>query len=154
MSALRAHLVAMNRWAASLPAPTASAFTLEEDTIKFKLDVGAACGEVSISLEERSSYPHSGGLAFAEGTDTLLKAVETVGSSLGMCTSLDVCLRLLCDALGSPDQLQQHLGSVPLCHGAERSASGSTAPSASNNLKCVVSCKSYKGDCNALRSAQ
>ena len=75
--------------------PCCKAFRLEEETVSFKIAAGELCGEVSISLFERSAYPRTGGLAFAEGSEALVAAVEAISANLSEDASLDRCLRAL-----------------------------------------------------------
>jgi len=88
---LRAHLEALNTWAGQAEGePTfASKFTLDEETVSFRVKHGSVNGEVSISLFERSGYPRTGGLAFAEGSDELVAAVEGITATLSEDARLD-----------------------------------------------------------------
>ena len=57
-----------------------ASFRLEEDTVSFKLAAGSASGVVNLSLHERSCYPRTGALVFAEGSDALNAIIERCGS--------------------------------------------------------------------------
>ena len=92
MAALRSHIDALNSHCAS------SAFSqikLDEDTVSIQVKAEGCKGTVNISLHERSSYPRTGGLAFADGSDQLVAAVESVSEAIGEKASLDHVLRLL-----------------------------------------------------------
>ena len=96
MAALRSHIDALNSHCAS------SAFSqikLDEDTVSIQVKAEGCKGTVNISLHERSSYPRTGGLAFADGSDQLVAAVESVSEAIGEKASLDHVLRLLSSKL-------------------------------------------------------
>ena len=93
---LREHLSALNAHFAEFGAAALfSAFKLDEETASFRISASGLSGEVSISLFERSGYPRTGGLAFAEGAEALVTAVEAIGGDLSDSASLDKCLRAL-----------------------------------------------------------
>ena len=96
MAALRSHIDALNSHCAS------SAFSqikLDEDTVSIQVKAEGCKGTVNISLHERSSYPRTGGLAFADGSDQLVAAVESVSEAIGEKAALDHVLRLLSSKL-------------------------------------------------------
>ena len=64
MSELRAHIASLNEWAGS--STVLRELARDEDTVTFRVYAGAAKGVVNVSLHERSSYPRTGGLAFAD----------------------------------------------------------------------------------------
>jgi len=131
---VRAHIAALNAWAED-QGNTVRSFVLDEDTVSFELPAGAAAsGKVSVSLSEPSSYPRTGGQAFADGSDALVQAVDSITEPLRERASLDNALRLLCGALGSPPELAALLPSVPASSGVSGSgaASGSTSAAGSS----------------------
>ena len=119
MSAVRAHLSALN----GLGSSALSNFSLDEDTVTFKVRTSSVRGTVSVSLFESSSYPRTGGLAYAEGCDELLQAVESIAEPLSDRASLDNCVRLLCRALGGPPELSELLARLPASGGSGGGAS-------------------------------
>ena len=125
--ALRAHLAALN---ALGPDAAVANFKLDEDTVTFKIKTAACRGEVSVSLLERSSYPRTGGFAFADGSDALVEALEAIAEPLGERAVLDHCVRLLCSALGDPAELVALLPSLPACGGANGGVGGASFSSA------------------------
>ncbi|KOO32655.1 ubiquitin-conjugating bir-domain enzyme, partial [Chrysochromulina tobinii] len=128
MSAVRAHLSALN----GLGSSALSNFSLDEDTVTFKVRTSSVRGTVSVSLFESSSYPRTGGLAYAEGCDELLQAVESIAEPLSDRASLDNCVRLLCRALGGPPELSELLARLPASGGSGGGASCSGAAGSSS----------------------
>ena len=118
--ALRAHLAALN----STGSDRVSSFKLDEETVTCSINAGQARGSLSISLYERSSYPRTGGLAFAEGSSALESAVEAIGPQLTECAALDVVLKALAS------QLNTELGDFPACSAAAAAAGSSSSSSA------------------------
>ena len=57
VSPLRAHIASLNEWAGS--STVLRKLALDEDTVTFRVDAGAAKGVVNVSLHERSSYPRT-----------------------------------------------------------------------------------------------
>ena len=132
--AVREHIARLNEHFTSVVSPAFSSFSLEEDTVSFKVSAGVVCGEVSVSLFERSSYPRTGALAFSDGSDELTAAIESITSALEENAALDRCLTLLGAALGNPDGLSKQLSDLPSgCASAPRAsgASSSSAPAPS-----------------------
>ena len=104
---LRGHLAALNAHFDGISSEAGpavfSAFKLDEETVSFKVACGEALrGEVSLSLYERSAYPRTGGLAFAEGSDALVSALEAISEELNEQAAIDFCLRSLAGKLPSP----------------------------------------------------
>ena len=128
MSAVRAHLSALN----GLGSPALNHFSLDEDTVTFKVRTSSVRGTVSVSLFESSSYPRTGGLAYAEGCDELLQAIESIAEPLSDRASLDNCVRLLCRALGGPPELSELLASLPASGSSGGGASSSGAAGSSS----------------------
>ena len=94
----------------------------------------SASGEVSISLFERSSYPRTGGLAFADGTSELVAAVEAIGPSLSEDASLDKVLRALAATLPAPPaQLAEQLANLPSAAASSSGAAASSGGGASSS---------------------
>ena len=91
---LKAHIDALNSYCDGAGA-LFSRFRLDEDSVHFKVNAGAATGTVSICLHERSSYPRTGALAFAEGSDALEATVQEVADAIGESASLDKVVRLV-----------------------------------------------------------
>ena len=148
---LRGHLAALNAHFDGLSSETGpavfSAFKLDEETVSFKVACGEALrGEVSLSLYERSAYPRTGGLAFAEGSDALVSALEAISEKLNEQAAIDFCLRSLAGKLPSPPAyLSEQLLALPSADSdssssalaaatAGSSSSGSGAAAASSNL--------------------
>ena len=100
----------------------------------FKVSAGSATGEVSISLFERSSYPRTGGLAYADGTPELGAAVEAIGPALSDSAALDTMLRALAGELPAPPaQLAGQVANLPSAStGASSSSTGAAAGSSSS----------------------
>ena len=99
MAALRAHLAGLNDWSASFDACPVTDFKLEEEIVSFAVSAGAATGRVNLSLEERSAYPRTGALAFADGSEELVRAVETASTAISRCAALDAVVRALVEGL-------------------------------------------------------
>ena len=98
MASLCQHIGALNRHCAS-GGGAFSQLKLDEDTVSIQVHAEGCKGTVNISLHERSSYPRTGGLAFADGSDELVAAVESVSEAIGEKASLDHVLRLLSSKL-------------------------------------------------------
>jgi hypothetical protein len=128
VSAVRAHLSALN----GLGSSALSHFSLDEDTVTFKVRTSFVRGTVSVLLFESSSYPRTGGLAYVEGCDELLQAVESIAEPLSDRASLDNCVRLLCRALGGPPELSELLATLPVSGGSGGGASCSGAAGSSS----------------------
>ena len=128
VSAVRAHLSALN----GLGSSALSHFSLDEDTVTFKVRTSFVRGTVSVLLFESSSYPRTGGLAYVEGCDELLQAVESIAEPLSDRASLDNCVRLLCRALGGPPELSELLARLPASGGSGGGASCSGAAGSSS----------------------
>ena len=99
MAALRAHLAGLNDWSASFDACPVTDFKLEEEIVSFAVSAGAATGRVNLSLEERSAYPRTGALAFADGSEELVRAVETASTAISRGAALDAVVRALVEGL-------------------------------------------------------
>ena len=129
MAQVRAHIAALNaHFDQHSDTACFRRFRLEEDTVQFKIAMGAATGEVSVSLFERSSYPNTGGLAFAEGSDELMVAVESISSALSEGAALDRCLRQLAGAVPTPPStVALQLADLPTSSGASASSNGGHA---------------------------
>ena len=127
MASVRAHLAALTEHFATFAKQAyASKFALDEDTITFRLGAdGSRLGQVSLVCNERSAYPHTGGLAFADGTDALMAAVESVADRVSASVDLATCLPALFAAAGGP---AQQLAGLPAAGGGA-SGSGSGAAS-------------------------
>ena len=136
---LREHLAALNAHFESAEGDTAffSRFKIDEETVSFRVACGDGVrGEVSLSLYERSSYPRTGGLAFAEGSDALVSAVEAISEKLSDCAAVDACLRSLAGALPSlPAQLGEQLKVLPAAAGASSGSGASSGGAGSSNLE-------------------
>ena len=78
MAALRSHIASLNEWALAADVCPVTDFKLEEEIVSFAVSAGAATGRVNLSLEERSAYPRTGALAFADGSEEL-GDVDAVG---------------------------------------------------------------------------
>ena len=98
MASLCQHIGALNRHCAS-GGGAFSQLKLDEDTVSIQVHAEGCKGTVNISLHERSSYPRTGGLAFADGSDELVAAVESVSEAIGEKAALDHVLRLLSSKL-------------------------------------------------------
>ena len=116
--ALRSHIDALN---AALNGGAFGQIKLEEDTVSFGVKAESAKGTVSLVLHERSSYPRTGGLAFADGSDELVAAVESIGEAIGEKAALDHVLRLLSSKLPGK-------AAAALVAGLPAAAGGSAAP--------------------------
>ena len=116
--ALRSHIDALN---AALNGGAFGQIKLEEDTVSFGVKAESAKGTVSLVLQERSSYPRTGGLAFADGSDELVAAVESIGEAIGEKAALDHVLRLLSSKLPGK-------AAAALVAGLPAAAGGSAAP--------------------------
>jgi len=130
--ALALHILGANAAAAELSEPCFSRFRLEEDTVVFDVAAGGAHGCVNISLHERSRYPRTGALAFAEGSDVLLDAVKGVSEGIAERGALDAVLVALAAQLGgaAPALAEQLPAYVGACGGGDNggpSSSGSAA---------------------------
>ena len=102
-SAVRDHLSALTTYFSAFGSDACfSAFHLDEDTASFKVKLGKATGEVSISFYERSSYPRSGALAYADGSDALMAAVDSISGDLGDRAALDAVIQALAKAVPEP----------------------------------------------------
>ena len=132
MSAVRAHLSVLN----GLGSPALNHFSLDEDTVTFKVRTSSVRGTVSVSLFESSSYPRTGGLAYAEGCDELLQAIESIAEPLSDRASLDNCVRLLCRALGGPPELSELLARLP-ASGSSGGCASSSGAAGSSSLTMV-----------------
>lgn len=98
--ALHAQLARLNAAAAATgELPVFSSFRLEEDTVLFEVHCAPATGALSLSLHERSAYPATGALVFADGSDALLAAVEAVAPAISQSAALDCVIERLADVL-------------------------------------------------------
>ena len=113
MAALRAHLAGLNDWSASFDACPVTDFKLEEEIVSFAVSAGAATGRVNLSLEERSAYPRTGALAFADGSEELVRAVETASTAISRGAALDAVVRALVEGLPVDAALVQGLPAPP-----------------------------------------
>ena len=129
MAQIREHIAQLNKHFASHSAPIFHCFALDEDTVTFKVSAGAATGEVSVSLFELASYPRTGGLVFADGSDKLAVAVEVLSARLGEDAALDRCLHSLAKAVPASTDLDLQLAGLPAAGGARASASSSAGVS-------------------------
>jgi hypothetical protein len=125
-------LVSLNAAAAALDLPCFTRFRLEEDTVVFHVASGAARGTVNLSLHERSRYPQTGALLFADGSDALLAAVEAVTARVAESAALGGVLTSLASKLSSagaspaPEQLESY---VMACGGGGASSQPGPASS-------------------------
>jgi hypothetical protein len=122
---LAAALECLNAAAAELDSPCFTRFRLEEETVMFNVASGGARGVVNLSLHERSRYPRTGALLFADGSDVLLAAVEAASDRIAESAALGAVLTNLAAKLSSagaalaPEQLERY---VAACDGAGGSA--------------------------------
>ena len=129
---LASHMASANGAAGALSDPCFARFRLEEDTVVFDVRAGDATGSVNLSLHERSRYPRSGALAFADGSDALLRAVESVSERISSGASLPAVLEQLGRALGSEAVLAQ-LPSYSQIDSADGGASSSAGAGGSGD---------------------
>ena len=100
MAALKCHIASLNYWAFQNDDDCPfTEFKLEEEIVSFAVSAGAATGRVNLSLEERSAYPRTGALAFADGSEELVRAVETASTAISRCAALDAVVRALVEGL-------------------------------------------------------
>lgn len=110
--ALKAHIDALNSYCGA--DALFSRFRLDEDTVTMRVDAGAATGTVSICLHERSSYPRTGALAYAEGSGALEAAVQEIADAIGESASLDKVVRMVGKKLpDGPSGLGDLLAGLP-----------------------------------------
>ena len=89
-------------------------FRLEEDTVSFRLSAGGVTGVVNLSLMERSRYPLTGALVFADGSDALNAIVERCSASISECAALSTVVRMIGAALeAAPAGLAELLQGLP-----------------------------------------
>ena len=91
---------------------------------------------MSLSLYERSAYPRTGALAFAEGSDALVAALESISGVLSERAALDGCLRALSKALAGECSagLEAHLAEIPAAGGGAGASSSTPAASSSKDV--------------------
>ena len=95
-------------------------FRLEEDTVSFRVTAGGASGVVSLSLHDRSCYPQTGALVFAEGSDALNTIVERCSEAISERAALPAVIRMLGAALeAAPADLPGVLAGLPETSGAK-----------------------------------
>ena len=126
MAALKCHIASLNYWAFQNDDDCPfTEFKLEEEIVSFAVSAGAATGRVNLSLEERSAYPRTGALAFADGSEELVRAVETASTAISRGAALDAVVRALVEGLPVDAALVEGLPAPP----ALAAASAPTAKS-------------------------